>query len=252
MSVASLDASFDAARRSGATGALMLHGVTGDPETLRPVIDALTNAGIEVEAPLLPGHGSTTDVLAATGYADWLAGARASLARLRERCASVVVVGLSMGGTLALDLASTDHEIIGLVLVNPLAEPVAAVALDILRGGLAAGMTAMPFHGGDLKERDPDYASAAAAPISALISLLEALGPLAERLGVITAPVLLCSSRVDHVVPTSTGDFLASHLTAPLERVTLEHSYHLATLDGDRADIAERTVAFVARVGATR
>jgi carboxylesterase len=252
MSVSSLDTTRDATRPSGVSGALVLHGFTGNPETLRPVIDALEQAGIVVEAPLLAGHGSTTDALAATSYSDWLEGARSALMELRSRCASVVIVGLSMGGTLTLDLASTDHDIAGLVLINPLAEPVSPTVLQILRGGLSSGMTTMPFSGDDLKERDPSYVGASEAPIAALASLLEATEPLAERLGEITAPVLLCSSRVGHVVPTSTGDFLASRLNVPLERITLENSYHLATLDGDRAEIAERTVAFVARVGARR
>jgi len=39
-------------------------------------------------------------------------------------------------------------------------------------------------------------------------------------------------------------------VSGPVERVTLERSYHVATLDYDRDIVIERTLAFAARVTA--
>jgi len=53
----------------------------------------------------------------ATRYADWRAEALAALVRLRARTKQVVAVGLSAGGTLVLDLATTEA-LDGVVTVN--------------------------------------------------------------------------------------------------------------------------------------
>jgi carboxylesterase len=59
---------------------------------------------------------------------------------------------------------------------------------------------------------------------------------------------LLLSSREDHVVPPSNGDLLADRYGGPVERVFLENSYHVATLDNDADEIEDRAIAFAAKV----
>jgi carboxylesterase len=60
--------------------------------------------------------------------------------------------------------------------------------------------------------------------------------------------VLLLSSRQDHVVPSSSGDVLVGKVSGPIERVWLERSYHVATLDYDAELVVSRTVEFVGDV----
>ena len=60
--------------------------------------------------------------------------------------------------------------------------------------------------------------------------------------------MLLFSARHDHVVTPSNGDLVEARVSGPVERVRLEQSYHVATLDYDRDEIEERTVAFVTAV----
>jgi carboxylesterase len=52
------------------------------------------------------------------------------------------------------------------------------------------------------------------------------------------------------VVPPANSDHLASRVAGPVERVTLERSYHVATLDYDKDLIAERAAVFVRKVSA--
>jgi carboxylesterase len=58
------------------------------------------------------------------------------------------------------------------------------------------------------------------------------------------------TSPQDHVVPPANSDHLASLVAGPVERVTLERSYHVATLDYDKDLIAERAAVFVRKVSA--
>ncbi len=102
--------------------------------------------------------------------------------------------------------------------------------------------------GSDIARPDSTESAYAGMPVSAALSLFEGVDAVAAELGEITCPVLLFSSRDDHVVPPTSGDVLAAGVPGPLERVWLERSYHVATLDYDAEEIAERTLAFVASV----
>ena len=56
------------------------------------------------------------------------------------------------------------------------------------------------------------------------------------------------NSPQDHVVPPVSSDILASRVSGPVERVTLERSYHVATLDNDKEEIEARAVDFALKV----
>lgn len=229
---------------NGPNGVLAIHGYTGNPSSLRPLAEAFADAGLSVELPLLPGHGTKVDDLLDKRWDDWLAAAEGAYSSLAARCDRVVVAGLSMGGTLALALAEAHPEVAGLVLVNPLAEAAADSFLETLRTMLAQGVDRAPSIGSDIAAEGRSEPAYDATPIEPLLSLMEAAGRVSSSLASVTCPVLLLSSRVDHVVPTSSGDRVAEGVAGPVERVFLERSYHVATLDYDQAEIEERAVQF--------
>ena len=52
-------------------GALVLHGFTGNPQSMRGLAVALADAGFTVEMPLLPGHGTAIEDMLDTRWKDW-------------------------------------------------------------------------------------------------------------------------------------------------------------------------------------
>lgn len=234
----------------GPSGALVIHGFTGSPHSVRGIATALAEAGLAVEAPLLPGHGTRMEDLLRIGWDDWLAAVEASWLALRARCDRVVLFGLSMGGSLALALAAAHPEVAGLALVNPFVDPPAESFRDLLRGLLDAGNDVVPGIAGDIADPDAIEVAYAGTPVGPLLSLSEALERLLPRLSQITCPVLVMTSRRDNVVPPVSSDVLADRVAGPVERVYLEHSLHVATLDHDREQIERRTVAFATKVTA--
>ena len=64
----------------------------------------------------------------------------------------------------------------------------------------------------------------------------------------ITMPTLYYVSTQDHVVPPSAADHYSSRVSGPVERVVLERSYHVATLDFDAEIIQDGAVAFAQKV----
>lgn len=250
----------------GPHGALVVHGFTGNPSSMRPLAEALAAAGFAVELPLLPGHGTSVDDLATTRFADWSGALEARYLELAGRTDSVVVAGLSMGGTLAAWLAArhcqvrdtpnpghvtpNPGQIAGLVAVNGLFDPPAEAFADLLRACLDQGQDRLPGIGSDIAAPGAAELAYEAAPIEALLSLQEAVGELHGRLGDIRCPVLILTSPQDHIVPPVSSDVLADRVSGPVERVTLERSFHVATLDYDRDLIVERAVEFALRVAA--
>ena len=84
-------------------------------------------------------------------------------------------------------------------------------------------------------------------PLAPLLTLFDAAGEFAADLPRVTQPLLLMNSPQDHVVPPTDSDLLAESVSGPVERVSLERSYHVATQDYDKDLIIERALDFVAR-----
>ena len=99
---------------------LVLHGFTGSPVSMRPLAEALADAGFAVDLPRLPGHGTAVEDMIETGWDDWLTEAERALTALQGRLpdGKVVVAGLSMGGALTAALAEGHPELAGIVLIN--------------------------------------------------------------------------------------------------------------------------------------
>jgi carboxylesterase len=215
---------------------------------MRGLAEALAGAGLAVELPLLPGHGTSIEDMLPTRWSDWSKAAEDVYADLAGRSRRVIVAGLSMGGTLAVWLATRHPDIAGLVVINPFIEPPAESFREMLRGALDAGTETMPGIGSDIALEGVEELAYAGSPVPPMLSMMEATDTIAADLGRIRCPVLLFSSRQDHVVPSASGDVLAAGVGGPIERIWLEHSYHVATLDHDRGLIEARALEFAAEV----
>ena len=234
----------------GPAGALVLHGFTGNPNSMRGVATRLAASGLTVELPLLPGHGTALADLVPMRFDDWASAAERAYADLARRCERVAVVGLSMGGTLACRLAIGHPEIRGIAVVNPAVKPPDDDLRRAARELLDAGVEIAPGIGSDIADADAKELSYDGTPLAAVLSLFEALEELALTLNDIRCPVLLLSSRQDHVVSPTDGDLLEASVSGPCERIWLERSYHVATLDYDRQEVEDRIDAFVASMTA--
>lgn len=229
-------------------GVLVIHGFTGNPHALRGLATTFHEAGYTVELPLLPGHGTSAQDLAGTTWHDWSAAVEAVYQSLASRVGRVVVAGLSMGGALTCWLASRRPEIAGIVCVNPVVQA-SPDMMAFVEQMVAAGEDWLPEIAGDIA--DPEAVEVGgydATPVKPLLSMFDAAETFGGELAKIACPLLLMTSPQDHVVPPTDSDHLAATVSGPVERVTLERSYHVATLDYDKELIEARAVAFADRV----
>lgn len=235
---------------SGEVGVLLCHGFTGSPQSLRPWADHLARAGYTVRLPLLPGHGTRWQDANRTTFADWLATVTAALGELSQRCRSVVVCGLSMGGTLALRLAQLHPEAIaGIVVVNP---SILSLRKDLKFLPLIKHFVpSLQGIASDIADPAADEDGYDRTPLKALDTLRRAWPVVRKDLGAIKMPVLLAHSEVDHVVEPENSRALLDEIgSTDVTEVILSRSYHVATLDYDAPRIFSAADDFIARVTA--
>ena len=228
-------------------GVLVLHGFTSTPLSVRPWAEHLAKNGWTVLAPRLPGHGTSLADFAASTPEEWVGEAEMSLDGLFEHCSSVFLCGMSMGGTIVLDLAARHADrVAGVVAINP------SVYSEDPRARFAPLLGRLPFSvkgiGSDIADPAQREQCYPRTPMRAAANLLRFQNDVKGRLDRVRAPLLLFGSRQDHVVPPGNTSFVAEHVSSTdVEVVWLDRSYHVATLDYDAPMIFERSTEFIAK-----
>jgi carboxylesterase len=237
----------------GHLGVLLCHGFTGTPQSLRPWADYLAARDVSVRLPRLPGHGTTWQDMRLTRWTDWYAAVERAFDELRERCDSIVVGGLSMGGSLAIRIAQCrGAQVAGLALVNP-----ALFSGNRLERALPLIKHVVPAlagPGNDIKKPGVTELAYDRMPLAAAASAVELWALVRRDLAQVTQPVLLLRSSTDHVLtPANAATLLATISSTDVEEVVLENSYHVATLDNDAETVFACSLDFLQRVtSATR
>jgi len=243
---------------TSARGILCLHGLTGTPFEVHAIAQALSDAGHVVSAPLLSGHGIDPATLEASSWTDWLESARAAFEALAGQVQGpVAIVGFSMGGLLAIELAKAAPERVAAlaILSSPLrlrATQVSGIRLlSLVPERLRRGrFRAIPKRfGSDVAHPDlrGQVLGLPAMPVRALENLLRLMAAARTDLGRVLAPTLVAHGRHDHTVPISASFELSRRLGAPtVERLWLENSFHLVGLDNDKEALIAAIMRFFA------
>ena len=229
-------------------GVLLSHGFTSTPHSMRAWAEGLNARGFAVSVPRLPGHGTTTRALNRARWEHWYDEIMRALDNLCVDNDVVFVAGQSMGAALVLQ-AAIDHgeAVAGLMLVNP--------AISLERRELAFLpvlkhlVPAFPGIGSDIKKPGAVEHGTKGTPLKATHSMIRGWSSLRPQLGEVKQPVILFTSREDHVVDASSGRYLRAGLGTPdLTEISLEDSYHVATLDNDAGLIESESAKFIERV----
>lgn len=227
-------------------GVLFLHGFTSTPQSVRAVAHSLhesTNA--TVLGPLLAGHGTGPEDLARTGHLDWVRSAERALETLRARCDRVVIGGLSLGATIALNIAARrPRDIDGVFSING--------STGLYRPDVVAPLYAddapefVPGIGSDIARqgmREICYDRIPRDTLQHRFLLTNATGAL---LPLLRSRLLILQSRTDNVVaPENATHIACSAGSDDIRMVWLSRSLHVATLDHDDAMIANVLSQFV-------
>lgn len=241
-------------RGTNGAGVLALHGFTGTPDSLRPALNALHDAGFTVSAPLLEGHGTTPEALSKTTWQDWFRSTQKAYMELNEKCSKTFVCGLSLGALLALKLAIEFPQ--SIAAISCLATP---LYLKTWVKNLLPIVWHTPLKNfwryqkkWEIDIKDPvakkNFWNYDHMPLSCIISLMELQNMIGRSLSKIHAPILLIHSRHDSTAPYESMNHIAAKTSSAItETVTLENSYHVITIDYEKDLVAKKLCEFFNR-----
>lgn len=229
--------------KGNSRGVLLVHGFTGTPAEMRLLGEYLHQQGFTVLALRLPGHGTTVHDMESTNWRHWYGAVVDSFYLLRALCNEINVVGLSMGGLLALKLA----------MEYPVAQ-VAALSTPIFLTDRR--ISYLPFYRlfqrfAPKKRKDYDidpqyFAGYDHTPLASLSSLLELMRLVQKDLGAVSCPVLLVQSRKEHTVRPESAIFIMEHLgSKDKELFWLAKSGHIVTIDLERETVFAKVSEFL-------
>lgn len=239
-------------------GCLVVHGLTGTPENIKPLIDELVRQGYIVNAPLLPGHGSSVESLSKTSWEEWWTAVLSAYHQLRKETKKVSCVGLSLGSLLCLRLASEMK--CGVRAVVVMGTP---LVLDNIVEYIAYPIVKYSPVRWLYKFQKKDWEKSVFEPrgreiyrqnsydkmsIHAVLELFEFKKVVRKKLKEITSPIFIIHGKLDKVAPIKNVALLKRSLHSNIAEVLmLERSRHVVPLDRDRDLVTKSVVAFLNR-----
>jgi carboxylesterase len=205
-------------------GCLCIHGFTGAPYEVEPLVDFLQQRTDWVfRVPTLPGHGEANS-LKGIHFQEWINHAETELKQLIDTCDEVYVVGFSMGGMIASYLAA-NYPVDKLILlsaaayyINPkqLATDIKQTFFDTIKGNLKENEL---FH--RYKRKITETPLAATLQFRKLVTFIKPL------LIQVKAPTLIAQGECDGIVPLKSAEYLFQTIGAKQKKLTyIKQSKH--------------------------
>jgi carboxylesterase len=231
---------------AGPVGIFLSHGFTATASEVRPLAKRLREAGYTVAGPLLPGHGTRPEELNRTHWQDWVRAGDETYQQLAARCKKVFVGGESMGGLVALYLASEYPEAVGVLTYAP------AMKLTLSRWERLRLFLSAPFVPSVAKEDwqpCPGWQGYRVNPLRAAVQLLRMGKEVKARLPHIHQPVLVVQGRLDDTIAPDSGTTICEGVSSPVKEIHwLENSAHTVILDREIDAVVDLTMRFLDRI----
>jgi len=257
--------------KHGKAGVLLVHGITGAPTEMKPLVRKLAARGFTIACPQLAGHCSTLKDLKRTRWQDWYASVEEGLDYLSSECETIYVSGLSMGALLALKLAANYPDqiqgiatlsatffydgwnvprwrqrfILPLAVYSPLRfflsyhEPAPYGIKDERIRNIIAAVYA--GNGSNMPEKY-GYSEFPGVTVRETFDLIREVK---RELAALIAPLLIVHSTEDDMASLKNAEFLASKVSSTqVDTFYVDDTYHVLTLDKRKNDVADRVAAF--------
>lgn len=234
----------------GEVGVLLVHGFTGTPFEVRPLGEHLAGQGIASIGVLLRGHGTHPNDMLGCRYQDWITDAEEGLEALLRTNRHVILIGFSMGGTIALNLAARRTEDARISGVVAICAPLRLLDwrlgfVQILRRLIRWQAWGKP----DIKDRTAweRHVAYRRFRTDTVPQLLDLVRTTRDALPRVRHPLLVIQSREDNVVPPLNASLIVDGVASDVKRlVWLDNCYHMVTLDYTASTVLAEVSRFIA------
>ncbi len=231
-------------------GVLALHGFTSDVHCVDTLVPSLDELGVPYRLPILRGHGTRYQDMEGVTNRDWYEDAENALLDLYRDCEKVIVVGLSMGGLVALELAARHRDkVAGVVTVAAalrFADP-----LSVMTPALMQVVKFFPspnsYNDKELKKKEnrnyPKFST------RAFQSLRDYSDDVMNILSFVKAPILILQSRKDTIVAPRAAKLIYDKVSSKDKSIRwFEKTNHEMLLDLERDAAIEAVVGFIKKI----
>jgi carboxylesterase len=226
----------------GGPGVLAMHGFTGSPFEVRAIGEMLHRLGFGVFAPALAGHATAEADLDVTTADDYLEAAEEAYEEASRRFDRLYVLGLSMGGTLALHLAAS-RPFRGIVTISTpvFLYPMVNMSVPMIEQWIPG--LRMPANFAAWQGNVVGYKSTSITAAKVVVDVLDKVRRNLER---VTAPLLIVQSTRDLTVPVSSARTIYDSAGSADKRLELvDAGSHLMTVEPNLSLIAGSVAAFL-------
>ena len=228
------------------TAILLLHGFKSSAFEMKECAEYLHQSlNMNVFVPLLSHHGTSVADLNQSKWQDWYRSAEEVYLELNKKYKTVFIVGMSMGGSLTLQLAAKYKPKAIVCIGTPYKLPLRTIWAKLLSCFMPQLSDGSGPDIADECQKDKAV-TLRAIPLKALVELRKMLRQVKTIYKSISCPVLLTHSSNDHVIPYKNMAILQKKIASKhIEIESYHESYHIIPLDKDRFDLFKRIDAFL-------
>lgn len=218
-------------------GCLIIHGFGGSIEEVIPLARSLKEEGYVVVCPTLAGHTGKRQDLKGIKYQDWILSAEKELEVLLAACENVYLIGFSMGGLIALTIASK-YKVAGVVTLNsPIYYwDIKRIVLNIV---------------GDIRKRKLEnirhyLRSSCSFPLSALLNFRMLLSKTKSQIKEVQCPVFVAQALEDDTVRKNSARYIYCNIASNKKFIRYyENSGHLILWSKVSAEVIQDVRSFM-------
>lgn len=236
-------------------GCLLIHGFTASPKEMRLLAEFLNQRGYTCLGIRLTGHGTNPEAMIRSRYIDWIASVEDGYHLLRGVSQNIFLIGLSMGGALAL-LMSTWLNVVGVAALStpyalPRDYPIWFIRAFSKIRRFQPKTKDKPGSGWFDKEAYREQISYPQNPVRSTAELKELLIEMQAALSEVKVPVLLLHSKDDKYVLPDNLEHIDAELVNASDKTKryVSGSGHVVTRDAARQQVFESVFEFIQRVG---
>ncbi len=231
---------------------LMIHGFTGIPHEMRYLAEKLyESTNYTIYIPRLPGHGTNNQDFRESTANNWLRKTYDSYLKLKSIYKDIYVIGLSMGGLLAL-LTTTRFKVKKLITISPALyshnflipfTPLLKYFMPKIKQKTGEERIENAENKEDKFYHENYHRYHYTAQVAELAKIMKLTK---KRLTKITSPTLILASTEDELVPIKAAKKVKDDISSNYKKIiTFENSPHVICNGKEKEECAQKCITFL-------